>query len=73
MPDSRGFYPICFPVSRLRVALRSGPLLLCSCVGAMFSSIVWENLVVVPIVVVGRRVRGWLEPGWAEGSPPVVE
>ena len=73
LPDSLGFYPICFPVSRLGVALRNGPLCYCVCVGAMSPSIMCGDLVVVPVVVVGRRVRGWLEPGWAGGFSPVVE
>ena len=37
---------------RLRVALRNGPLCCCVCVGAMASSTVWGDLVVVPLVVV---------------------
>ena len=37
---------------RLRVALRIGPLCCCVCVGAMASSTVWGDLVVVPVVVV---------------------
>ena len=53
VPDSLGFYPISFPVSRLGVALRNGSRSCCVCMGAMPSCTVWGVLMAVPVVVVG--------------------